>query len=267
MTGGRSGDRSADHSWPGRGRAARRDHASDNGGMGAGARPAGLVLRPLSRRAVRFIRQRDRHSVCGLRAARRDRLLVLPRRHQARVWSAPAIGRRSVSLTSRSISSPSGWRCCRPIGFVGASPRADEPVPNAGRPDLDPCLHRLVELSDRTRPEQHHGLRAMTSSPRFRRFAFAYGSAFAILYVIALKLDLALFTVYPTIGVVLLGTHHSRDPVGPSMGSFLPAMYWYGWTATAAFGALIFGLGAASCPSVGHDRSGRGGCGCLPWQR
>ena len=92
------------------------------------------------------------------------------------------------------------------------------------------------------------GFGSMTSSPPFRRFAFAYGSAFAILYVIALKLDLALFTVYPTIGVVLLGTHHSRDTVGPSMGSFLPAMHWYGWTATAALGALIFGLGAALLP-------------------
>jgi hypothetical protein len=88
----------------------------------------------------------------------------------------------------------------------------------------------------------------MTSSPRFRRFAFAYGSAFAIFYVVVLKLDLALFTVYPTIGVVLLGTHHSRDTVGPSMGSFLPAMYWYGWTATAALAALIFGFGAALAP-------------------
>jgi hypothetical protein len=88
----------------------------------------------------------------------------------------------------------------------------------------------------------------MMSSTRLRRFAFAYGSAFAILYVIALKLDLALFTVYPSIGIVLLGTHHSRDTVGPSMGSFLPAMYWYGWTATAASGALIFGLGAALLP-------------------
>ena len=66
--------------------------------------------------------------------------------------------------------------------------------------------------------------------------------------MIALKLDLALFTVYPTIGVVLLGTHHSRDTVGPSMGSFLPAMYWYGWTATAALGALLFGVVAASLP-------------------
>lgn len=88
----------------------------------------------------------------------------------------------------------------------------------------------------------------MTTSPRFRRFAFGFASAFAILYVIVLKLDLALFTVYPTIGVVLLGTHHSGDTTAPSMGSFLPAMYWYGWTATAAFGAILFGLIAALLP-------------------
>ena len=88
----------------------------------------------------------------------------------------------------------------------------------------------------------------MTSSPRFRRFAFAFASAFAIFYVIALTLDLALFTVYPTIGVVLFGTHHSRDTVGPSMGSFLPAMHWYGLAATAMLGALVFGIAAASLP-------------------
>ena len=74
----------------------------------------------------------------------------------------------------------------------------------------------------------------MTSSPWFRRFAFAYGPAFAILYVTALKLDFALFTVYPTIGVVLLGTHHSRDIVVCPRCSLMPAMYWYSWTATAA---------------------------------
>ena len=113
------------------------------------------------------------------------------------IWSAPAIGRRSVSLISRSISSPSGWRCCRPTGFVGGGRLPTNPSRTRCRPDLDPCLHRLVELFDRSRPEQHQGLRVMTSSPWFRRFAFAYGTAFAILYVIALKLDLALFTVYP----------------------------------------------------------------------
>ena len=88
----------------------------------------------------------------------------------------------------------------------------------------------------------------MIKSPRFRTFAFAYGIAYAMLYVIALKFELALFTVYPTIGVVLLGTHHSRDTVAPSMGSFMPAMHWYGLTTTAALGALIFGVVAAALP-------------------
>ena len=88
----------------------------------------------------------------------------------------------------------------------------------------------------------------MTSSHAFRRFAFAYGTAFAILYVVALKLDLALFTVYPSLGITLLGTHHSRDTVDPAMGFLAPAMYWYGWTATAALGALVVGLVAVSVP-------------------
>ena len=88
----------------------------------------------------------------------------------------------------------------------------------------------------------------MTSSHAFRRFAFAYGTAFAVLYVVALKLDLALFTVYPSLGIVLLGTHHSRDTVDPAMGFLAPAMYWYGWTATAALGALVVGLVAVSVP-------------------
>jgi hypothetical protein len=62
-----------------------------------------------------------------------------------------------------------------------------------------------------------------------------------MLYVIALKFNLALFTVYPTVGVVLLGAHHSSHTVGPSM-------HWYGMTATAALGALIFGVVATSLP-------------------
>jgi amino acid permease len=88
----------------------------------------------------------------------------------------------------------------------------------------------------------------MTSSHAFRRFAFAYGTAFAVLYVVALKWDLALFTVYPSLGVVLPGTHHSRDTADPAMGFLAPAMYWYGWTATVALGALVPGLAAALMP-------------------
>ena len=36
----------------------------------------------------------------------------------------------------------------------------------------------------------------MTSSNSFRRFAFAYGIAFAALYVAALKLDISPFTQF-----------------------------------------------------------------------
>ena len=88
----------------------------------------------------------------------------------------------------------------------------------------------------------------MTSSLAFRRFAFTFGTSFAVLYAIALKWDLALLTVYPSLGIVLLGTHHSRDVADPAMSFIAPAMYWYGWTATAALGAILFGLIAALLP-------------------
>ncbi|MCK1282229.1 hypothetical protein IVB46_44145 [Bradyrhizobium sp. 61] len=88
----------------------------------------------------------------------------------------------------------------------------------------------------------------MTLSAAFRRFAFTFGTTFGFLYVVALAKDLALFTVFPSLGIVLAGTHHSRDVADPAMGFLAPAMYWYGWAATAALGALIVALVAASLP-------------------
>jgi len=89
----------------------------------------------------------------------------------------------------------------------------------------------------------------MTSSYWFRRFAFAFGTTFAVLYVVALGKDLALFTVFPSLGFVLAGTHHTRDVADPAMGFLAPAVYWYGWAATAALGALMFGVVAALLPA------------------
>jgi amino acid permease len=88
----------------------------------------------------------------------------------------------------------------------------------------------------------------MTSSHAFRRGAFAFGTAFAVLYVVALKLDLALFTVFPSIGVIRPGTRHARDVADPSLGGVVPAMHWYGWVATATIGALVVGAVAALVP-------------------
>ena len=64
----------------------------------------------------------------------------------------------------------------------------------------------------------------------------------------ALARDVALFTVFPSLGVVLTGTHHTRDVADPAMGFLAPAIYWYGWAATAAFGALMLGFVAALLP-------------------
>lgn len=89
----------------------------------------------------------------------------------------------------------------------------------------------------------------MTSLPPFRRFVFAYGTTFAVFYAVAFKFDLALFTVYPSLGIVLLGARHSGDVAAPAMAFLAPAMYWYGWTATAALGALLCGLVAALLPA------------------
>src|SRR5438874_12478980 len=88
----------------------------------------------------------------------------------------------------------------------------------------------------------------MTQSASFRRFSFAFGTTFSVLYVVALAKDMALFTVFPSLGIVLAGTHHSRDVADPAMGFLAPAIYWYGWTASAALGALGFGLVAVALP-------------------
>jgi hypothetical protein len=86
------------------------------------------------------------------------------------------------------------------------------------------------------------------SGSAYRRFAFAYGAAFALFYAISRARGLALFTVYPAQGVVLLGLNRSRDVADPVLEFLAPEMYWYGWTASAAVGALVIGLLAALLP-------------------
>jgi hypothetical protein len=88
----------------------------------------------------------------------------------------------------------------------------------------------------------------MMSAHAFRRFTFAYGTAFAAVYVAARAWGLALFTVYPSLGIVLLGMHRSRDVADPAIEFLAPEIWWYGWTATAAVGALAFSLVAAVLP-------------------
>ena len=106
----------------------------------------------------------------------------------------------------------------------------------------------------------------MTSSQAFRRFAFAYGTAFAVLYVVALKPDLALLPSIPHSASSSWARTIRRDTSTPH-GFVVAAMYWYGWTATAALGALVFGLLAALLPERWTRRFWRDGHGRFPQSR
>jgi hypothetical protein len=88
----------------------------------------------------------------------------------------------------------------------------------------------------------------MTSAPALQKLAFGFGIAFAVCYPVALFRDLALFTVYPSLGIVLPGAHHSRDVADPALGFVAPEMLWYGWTAAAAAGALVVGVVVSLLP-------------------
>jgi hypothetical protein len=110
----------------------------------------------------------------------------------------------------------------------------------------------------------------VSSSAALRRFAFAFGTAFAACYAVAVGRQLALFTVFPSLGIVLPGTVQTRDFADPALGFLAPAMYWYGWTATAALGAGVVGLCAALIPEAWTKGFGADGCGWFPsqaWRR
>ena len=79
------------------------------------------------------------------------------------------------------------------------------------------------------------------ASSRFGTFALVFGIAFAILYVVCDMAALPMFTYHPGTDRIDAGFTPARRDEGP-------AMYWYGWIATSALGAFVFGLLAAMLP-------------------
>jgi hypothetical protein len=85
----------------------------------------------------------------------------------------------------------------------------------------------------------------VTFAPAFRRFVLTFGTVFGLIYVIARAKGLALFTLYPSLGIA----HRSRDVADPVLDFLAPEMFWYGWFATAALGALVIGFVAVLFPA------------------
>ena len=110
----------------------------------------------------------------------------------------------------------------------------------------------------------------MTSHPAFRKFAFAYAISFAVLYAVVRAKGLALFTFYPTLGVVLVGLHRSRDVADPALEFLAPRDVLVrldcdgsGWgtsvrlcrrAATRTMWALVLARVVVGDPPLGNDR-------------
>ena len=65
---------------------------------------------------------------------------------------------------------------------------------------------------------------------RWTFLAVVFAVAYAIVYLLAVWNNYALFTYHPAINEIDMGVQKSRDG---------PAMYWFGWMSTAALGASI----------------------------
>jgi hypothetical protein len=81
----------------------------------------------------------------------------------------------------------------------------------------------------------------MISGRTFAVFSVAFAAAYAVLYVISIQYNLALFTYHPA-------SEEFHWLVKPAADQ--PAMYWYGWLATSALGALAFAMIVSSLPAA-----------------
>jgi len=79
----------------------------------------------------------------------------------------------------------------------------------------------------------------MTLPRSFPVFAIVFGAVYAVAYLIAVQKNLALFTYHPALNEFGAGVQKAKDG---------PAMYWYGWMATAGISASVAGLLACALP-------------------
>jgi hypothetical protein len=81
----------------------------------------------------------------------------------------------------------------------------------------------------------------MTTSNSRPIFAITFAVAYAILYVLAVENNWALFTYHPLAGEFHFLVQKAADG---------PAMYWYGWMATAGIGAVAIAAAVTLLPAT-----------------
>jgi hypothetical protein len=82
---------------------------------------------------------------------------------------------------------------------------------------------------------------AATPSSKFEAFAIIFGLSFTIIYTLCDQMSWTLFTYHPAVRRLGYGFQAPVSGEGP-------AVYWYGWLATALIASLVLGLAATVLP-------------------
>jgi hypothetical protein len=82
---------------------------------------------------------------------------------------------------------------------------------------------------------------AATPLARFEAFAIVFGLAYTIIYTLCDQMSWTLFTYHPAMHRLGFGFELPRSGEGP-------AIYWYGWIATAFVISFVLGLAATMLP-------------------
>jgi len=95
----------------------------------------------------------------------------------------------------------------------------------------------------------------MSDTPSLAKFVIAFAVAYAVLYVLSVQYNLALFTYHAA-------TEEFHFLVQPTSDG--PAMYWYGWLATSGLGALAIAALASWLPVISVNRLWHGAAWTVP---
>ena len=95
----------------------------------------------------------------------------------------------------------------------------------------------------------------MSDTPSLAKFVIAFAVAYAVLYVLSVQYNLALFTYHAA-------TEEFHFLVQPTSDG--PAMYWYGWLATSGLGALVIAALISWLPAVSANRLWHGSAWTVP---
>ena len=86
-------------------------------------------------------------------------------------------------------------------------------------------------------------------------FSTVFSAVFAVAYLIAVEQNYALFTYHPAVGEWGWGVQPAKDG---------PAMYWYGWLATAGIAASLLAMISSLVPQRAAQRIAPGWAWVVP---